>query len=65
MFGDEAVEILAEAERLAEELQKAQQRITELEAELAKRPTSAEAMEQAAKQVLQERIAALKKASTS
>jgi len=68
MFNDEALEFLAEAERLAEELQKAQQRIAELEAErdklqteLAERPTSVDA----AKQALQERLAALKKVSTS
>lgn len=68
LFDDEALEFLAEAERLAEELQKAQQRIAELEAErdklqteLAERPTSVDA----AKQALQERLAALKKVSTS
>jgi hypothetical protein len=68
LFDDEALEILVEAELLAEELAKAQQRITELEAErdklqieLATRPTSVDA----AKEALRERLAALKRVNAS
>lgn len=68
LFDDETLEILAEAERVADELQKAQQRITQLEAErdelqteLAGRPASVDA----AKEALRERLAALKKVKAS
>lgn len=68
LFDDEAIEILAEAERLVDELHKAQTYIAELETErdqlqgeLATRPTSVDA----AKQALQERLAALRKVGAS
>jgi len=67
-FEDEAVLALAEAERLAEELEKSKTHAAQLElecarltSELAARPSSAEA----AKLALQERLAALKKSGTS
>lgn len=68
LFDDEALEILAEAERLAKELEKVLTRVAELETErdqlqkeLAERPTSVNA----AKEALRERLAALKKVSAS
>lgn len=68
LFDDETIEILDQAERIAEELKKAETRIGELEAErdqlqkdLAERPTSVDA----AKEALRERLAALKKVGAS
>lgn len=58
-FEDEAIEALAQAERLADELKAAKARIDALEKELAARPTSAEA----ARQALADRLDALKKQS--